>query len=248
VGGAHEQPQAPSRGSGTGGAGIQLTLLPTVEQQIEAIEQAEDKKSSAFSIPQAEIDYALCKGTGVQNGKLRVFLHYEEATHTTKENADFLKREFGIGGGTHYFSDGTRGGAWHDGKGFAISKNGGFASNPDLRMTWNQVAKRLGELIAADRYLNGKEKEQLPAYRQQMEERNRQLAEHAYAREILTREPTAPAAPEPSREDATYALSLGCTIYIGADEYEVYAFDSNTVELRDARFPLLTKTFARGRF
>ncbi|MHB1314584.1 MAG: DEAD/DEAH box helicase family protein [Christensenellales bacterium] len=248
VGGAHEQPQAPSRGSRTGGAGIQLTLLPTVEQQIEAIEQAEDKKSSAFSIPQAEIDYALCKGTGFQDGKLRVFLHYEEATHTAKETADFLKHEFGIGGGTHYFSDGTRGDVWYDGKGFAISRSGGFASNPDLRMTWNQVAKRLGELIAADRYLNSKEKEQFPAFRRQMEERRQQLAEQAYAREILTREPAASEVSMPSREDAKYALALGCTVYVGADEYEVYAFDSNTVELRDTRFPLLTKTLARRDF
>ena len=72
----HEQPTAVGRGNSIGGAGLQLTLFPTVEQQIEAIEQAEDKKTSAFSISQEEIDHALCSGTGVQNGKFRVYLHY----------------------------------------------------------------------------------------------------------------------------------------------------------------------------
>jgi N12 class adenine-specific DNA methylase len=245
--GADEQHQAPSRRNGTGGAGIQLTLLLTEEQQKQAIEQAEDKKSSAFSIPQAEIDYALCKGTSFQDGKLRVFLYYREARHTSKEIADFLKHEFGIGGGTHYFSDGTNGNVWHDSKGFAISRNGGFSTNPDLRLTWNQVAKRIGELIATDRYLNGKEKEQLPAFRQQMDERRQQFAEQAYARKILSQMPTTSAEEQPDA-NAVYVLSLGCTVYIGADEYEVFSFDGNRVELRDMRFPLLTKTLARRDF
>ena len=93
----------------------------------------------------------LCRGTGFQDGKFRVYLHYREQ-HTPKETIDFLKREYGTGGGTHIFTDGTRGNTWHDGKGISISKSGSFISNPDLRLSWNQVAKRLGELIAADRY------------------------------------------------------------------------------------------------
>jgi len=103
------------------------------------------------------------------------------------------------------------------------------------------VQKRIGELIAADRYLNSKEKERLPAVQQEMEERRRQLAEEAYAREILNREPT-PAEPEPPpKNEARYAFSLGDTVHLGAEEYEVLSFDDSTVQLRDTRYPLLIK-------
>ena len=186
--GTYEQPAAFGGGNSAGGAGVQLTLFPTVEQQIEAIGQAEDKKSSAFSIPQEEIDHMLCKGTGFQDGKFRVYLHYQEH-HALKETIDFLKHEYGIGGGTHIFMDGTSGSQWHDGKGISLSKSGSFITNPDLRLYWDRTAKRLGELIATDRYLSSKEKEYLPVIRQEMEERRQKLAEEAYAREILEREP-----------------------------------------------------------
>jgi N12 class adenine-specific DNA methylase/adenine-specific DNA methylase len=245
--GTHEQPQASGGGSGAGGADLQLTLFPTVQQQMEAIEQAEGEKSSAFSISQEEIDHVLCKGTGFQDGKYRVYLHFQEQ-HAAKETIDFLKREYGTGGGTHFFTDGTHGNTWHDGKGITISKSGSFISNPDLKLSWNQVAKRLGELIAADRYLNSKEKEHLPAVQQQMEERRQQLAEENYARQILNREPTHGEAEPPSRENTRYVYSLGDTVYLGAEEYEIISFDGSTVELRDTCFPLFNKELARSDF
>lgn len=245
--GIHEQPQASGGGSGTGGADLQLTLFPTAQQQMEAIEQAEGEKSSAFSISQEEIDHVLCKGTGFQDGKYRVYLHFQEQ-HAAKETIDFLKREYGTGGGTHFFTDGTHGNTWHDGKGITISKSGSFISNPDIKLSWNQVAKRLGELIAADRYLNSKEKERLPAVEQQMEERRQQLAEEDYARQILNREPAPGEVEPPSRENTRYVYSLGDTVYLGAEEYEIISFNGSTVELRDTRFPLFNKELARSDF
>ncbi|WP_418792575.1 N-6 DNA methylase [Phosphitispora sp. TUW77] len=245
--GLYEQPAALGGGNNTSGTGVQLTLLPTVEQQIEAIEQAEDEKSSAFSISQEEIDHALCKGTGFQDGKFRVYLHYQEQ-HTPKETIDFLKQEYGTGGGTHIFTDGTCGNQWHDGKGLSLSKNGSFITNSELRLTWNQVAKRLSELITADRYLNSKEKERLPALQQEIEELRRQLAEEAYAREILNRG-LALAKPEPlPKNEARYAFSLGDTVYLGAEEYEILSFDGSTVQLRDIRYPLFIKELPREAF
>lgn len=248
LGGTHEQPAALSGRVNTGGAGLQLNLFPTVEQQIEAIEQAEDKKTSAFSISQEEIDHLLCSGTGFQDGKYRVYLYYQEP-HSTKETIDFLKNEYGIGGGTHIFIDGTRGNQWHDGKGIFLSKSGSFITNPEIRLSWNQVAKRLGELIAADRYLNSKEKECLPVVQQKMEEQRRRLAEEAYARQILNREPT-PTEPEQtvSKDTANYVFHLGDTVYIGAEEYEILSFNNNSVELRDVDCPLFTKQFQRETF
>ncbi len=190
----------------------------------------------------------LCSGTGFQDGKYRVYLHYQEP-HSTKETIDFLKREYGIGGGTHIFIDGTRGNQWHDGKGIFLSKSGSFITNPEIRLSWNQVAKRLGELIAADRYLNSKEKERLPVAQQEMEEQRRRLAEEAYARQILNREPT-PTEPEQtvSKDTANYVFHLGDTVYIGAEEYEILSFNNNSVELRDLNCPLFTKQFQRETF
>jgi N12 class adenine-specific DNA methylase len=246
--GTHEQPAALGGGNNTGGAGVQLTLFPTVEQQIESIKQAEDEKSSAFSISQEEIDHVLCKGTGFQDGKFRVYLHYQEQ-HAPKETIDFLKREYGTGGGTHIFTDGTRGNTWHDGKGITITKDSIAEPDTKIILPWAKVQKRIGELIAADRYLNSKEKERLPAVQQEMEERRRQLAEEAYAREILNREPvpTEPKLPI-SKDTVKYAFHLGDTVYLGTEEYEILSFDGGTVQLRDTRYPFFIKELPREAF
>ena len=151
----YEQFETVGRGNSDDRTGVQLTIFQTIEQQMEAIQQAEDEKSSAFSISQEEIDYVLCKGTGVENGKFRVYQHYQEQ-HTSKENVAFLKNEYGIGGRTHYFLDGTSGSESHDGKGITIIK--GEISKPEIRifLSWGKVQKRLGELIVTGRYLSSK--------------------------------------------------------------------------------------------
>jgi len=181
LGGPHEQPQAPGGGNGADGTDLQLTLFPTEEQQIEAIEQAEDEKSSAFTIPQEAIDTVLQQGSGVQDGKYRIYLQFQQNA-SAKENAGFLKKEYGTGG-RYPVLVGTHIDEWHDGKGITLTR--GKLTGPDTKiiLPWTKVQKRIGELIVADRYLNNKEKEHLSTYRQQMEERRQQLAEEAYARE-----------------------------------------------------------------
>lgn len=242
--GAHERPQAPGGGKRTGGTYLQLTLLPTEEGQIEAIEQAEDEKSSAFSIPQEAIDAVLRQGSGVQDGKYRIYLHFQQNA-SAKENAEFLKKEYGTGGRAPILP-GLDIDEWHDGKGITLTRGKRTGPEAKILLPWMKVQKRIGELIAAGRYLNEKEKEHLPAYRQRMEERRQELAEEAYAREILNREPVPAEERPPSRENAHYAFSLGSMVYIGADEYEILAYDESTVQLRDISFPLFSKELARG--
>lgn len=220
------------------------SALPFMQQQIILIEQAEDGKSSAFSIPQEAIDAVLQQGSGVQDGKYRIYLQFRQNA-SAKENADFLKNEYGTGG-RYPVLIGTHIDEWHDSKGIALTSE--IGSDKKIILPWTKVQKRIGELIAADRYLNNKEKEHLPSYRQQMEERRQQLAEDAYAREILDREPP-PAAPEPPAwENAHYSFSFGDTVYLGADEYEIFSFDDSTVHLRDISFPLFGKELARSDF
>ena len=141
--------------------------LPTVNEQIEMIAEAEDEKSSAFSVSQEDIDSVLVSGSGFQDGKYRIYRQFWKQ-EDSKKNIEFLRNEYRTGGGTHDYPDGTQGHEWHDGKGIAIEKHGSY-TNPDLRLSWSKVEKRLRELIKNDRYLNPKEKEHYPDYLEKAE-------------------------------------------------------------------------------
>ena len=166
VGTENEQHPQPSGGSDYDRADLQVSIanadevkvnLPTVEEQIEMIAEAEDEKSSAFAVSQEDIDSVLTRGSGFQDGKYRIYRQFQKY-EDSKSNIAFLKKEYGTGGGTHLYPDGTNGGEWHDGKGIGIEKHGSY-TNPDLRLSWSKVEKRLRELIKANRYLNPKEKD-----------------------------------------------------------------------------------------
>ena len=134
--------------------------LPTVEEQMERIAEAEDEKSSAFSISQEDIDSVLTKGSDFENGKYRIYRQFWKL-EDSKKNMEFLKKEYGTGGGTHFYPDGTEGHQWYDGKGILIEKQG---LDTKQLLSWSKVEKRLRELIKNDRYLNPKEKEHYPDY------------------------------------------------------------------------------------
>lgn len=119
--------------------------------------EAEDEKSSAFSVSQEDIDSVLVRGSGFQNGKYRIYRQFQK-NEGSKSNIAFLKNEYGTGGGTHDYPDGIRGGEWHDSRGIGIEKHGSY-TNADLRLSWAKVEKRLRELIKDNRYLNPKEKD-----------------------------------------------------------------------------------------
>ena len=171
VGRTDEQHPQPSGGSDTDRTDLQVSVakedevrvnLPTVEEQIEMIAKAEDEKASAFAISKEDIDSVLQKGSGVADGKYRIYRQFQKGVDRQK-NIEFLKNEYGTGGGTHIFSDGFRGHSWHDSKGLAIDRNGTY-TNHDLVLKWSQVEKRLRELIKDNRYLNPKEKEHYADY------------------------------------------------------------------------------------
>ena len=306
----------------------QLTVnLPTVEEQIEMLAEAEDEKSSAFVISQEDIDSVLLSGSGFQNGKYRIYRQFQK-NEDSKSNIDFLKKEYGTGGGTHYFPDGTQGHTWHDGKGIAIEKYGSSA-NPNLVLSWAKVEKRLRELIKNDRYLNEKEKdhyadylesEKAPQYeidaqrkmaRRRFIDASRDLPPadkrdtlslrlsdfirdlDGYEKDLLENvertdlaDVTAEQMEQHLGDPATVqqlldflALVQGKTadvysrsnawrfsqelmelyplryvyheddvVYIGADKYEIAAFDENAVSLRNPEFPLFGKELSRADF
>ena len=171
VGRTDEQHPQPSGGSDTDRTDLQVSVakedevrvnLPTVDEQIEMIAKAEDEKASAFTISKEDIDSVLQKGSGVADGKYRIYRQFQKGVDRQK-NIEFLKNEYGTGGGTHIFPDGFSGHSWYDSKGLAIDRNGTY-TNHDLVLKWSQVEKRLRELIKDNRYLNPKEKDHYADY------------------------------------------------------------------------------------
>ena len=223
--------------------------LPSIDGQLNFMETQAEEKTSAFSFSQEIIDAVLTRGSGVSEGKFRIFEQFEKSL-SAKENVDFLKDEYGWGGAYPVIT-GTGIDEQHDGKGILISKGIGD-DKPHIRLNWNQVEKRIKELIRLDRYLNPKEKEIYPQWLEKQEERRAELAEEQRNREILSSAPpqqetVQTAASEPEQE-AQYAYHLGDTVYMGADEYEILSFNDERVVLHDVQFPLFQKEMDRAEF
>ena len=175
VGRTDEQHPQSSGGSDTDRTDLQVSVakedevrvnLPTVDEQIEMIAEAEDENASAFTISKEDIDSVLQNGSGVADGKYRIYRQFQKGEDRQK-NIEFLKNEYGTGGGTHIFPDGFSGHSWHDSKGLAIDRNGTY-TNHDLVLKWSQVEKRLREMIKDNRYLNPKEKDHYADYLESM--------------------------------------------------------------------------------
>ena len=294
--------------------------LPSEAEQISFIEQAEAEKASAFTLSQEAIDYILCGGSGVSQGKHRIYEQFQKQ-EGKQENIKFLRDEYGVGGhsdaipGSGYWED-------HDTKGITISRDYGDPEGKFV-LSWARVEKRIGELIAADRYLNRAEIEYYPKYQAQVRERQArwkivnefrsivddyvdfktQLGEKDQCSEVLLAKRCADsfgvgdkkcyvltvdgsfvlpimraamqtiiqenthlterceamlaelngplAAPlEPMDEELNppkkeYRFALGDTVHLGAQEYELLAFDGQTVRLFDPAFPIINKELPR---
>ena len=165
VGAAHEQPESTGRGTGADGADLQLSfldaVLPTEAQQIEKIDRAEsEKSSSAFVLSQAEIENELRRhGSGFAGGKQRIMALYQTQPDR-KLRAKALAKEYGIGGHSHDFLDGSRGFVNHDWKGLEFDH---YPDHQKITLKWAQVEKYIDLMIQSDRYLTDEEKEQRTA-------------------------------------------------------------------------------------
>ena len=161
VGAAHEQPESTGRGTGADGTDLQLSFLdaaiPTEAQQIETIDQAESEKTpSAFVLSQAEIENELRRhGSGFAGGKQRIMALYQTQPDR-KLRAKALAKEYGIGGHSHDFLDGSRGFVNHDWKGLEFDH---YPDHQKITLKWAQVEKYIDLMIQSDRYLTDKEKE-----------------------------------------------------------------------------------------
>ena len=229
--------------------------LPSMDGQMTFIldGRAEEKKTSAFTFSQEIIDAILANGSGFSEGKMRIYEQFEKSL-SAKENADFLKNEYGWGG-SYPVIIGAGIDESHDGKGITITKGIG-KENPHITLSWSQVEKRIGELIRMDRYLNPKEKERYPQWLEIQEEHRAKIEETKRNREILSNAPpeqeVEPTEKEPEEaeqlQDVQYEYHLGDKVYIGASEYEILSVDDERVMLYDYDMPLFNKEFSRTEF
>ena len=161
MGAAHEQSESTGRGTGTDGTDLQLSFfdahIPTEAEQIETIDQAESEKTpSAFSLSQAEIENELRRhGSGFTGGKQRIMALYQTQPDR-KLRAKALAKEYGIGGHSHDFLDGSRGFVNHDWKGLEFDH---YPDHQKITLKWAQVEKYIDLMIQSDRYLTDREKE-----------------------------------------------------------------------------------------
>ena len=156
VGGPDEHLQGAGRGNPDGGTHQQLSFFPSEAEQIEQIDRrAETEKVSAFSFSGEDIALALASGSGFAQGKERIAAYFEE-NHLTKERAEFLKKEYGIGGQSWTFLDGNHGFLEYNARGIQLRS---YPEGQEQRFSWSDAAKRIGVLIAAGKYLDEAEQE-----------------------------------------------------------------------------------------
>ena len=235
-----EQLSNDSRGASDAGTNIQLEELnitfPSVSEQIDKINETEvEENTSVFNFSQEMIDSALKSGSGVQDGKYRIYRFFEESL-SSKDNINFLKNEYGIGGSSS-IPDFEGIGQWHDSKGIKLNK--GYSEDaPELLLTWNKVETRIKELIKLDRYFNSYEKEQYPIWLEKQEQKE----------ELIENEERLLLAEQEKSFDEEYNINIGDTVYIGTEEYEVNSIGLMNVNLYDPRYPLFSREMSLDEF
>ena len=222
MGSTYEQLQDGSRGTSSQRSNLQLDLL-TEEEQKQNITEAEN--ASVFSFTQEMIDSFLKEGSGFAQGKFRIYEQISKSL-SSKENADFLKNEYGIGGRSRdefgLIED-------HNSKGITLKR--GYEENaPILRITWLEAEKRIRELISSDRYFNDKEKEE---YEKWLKDKNIvEISANEKQEEI----------PE------EYIYRLADRVFIGTDEFEIININDKVITIADVKFPLFLQELPVNEF
>ncbi len=238
VGASDERDSESSGGDRSPTADLQLT---TEAEQISLIE-AEAENASASFISQQDIEDELSRGSAFKDGKYRIYEFYKEQNPDTKAAVAFLKKEFGIGGHSQTFRNGTSGMVDHDGKGLSFRQ---WGNDQKHTLSWTQVHRQITQLIKYDRYLTDNEKAHLPVFRQEQAERAVRAAE-AEAERMAWRE--AREQMESLRHTARYSYSLGNEAQIGATTYTIVGIHQDHVTLHNPKYPLLSEEMDRALF
>lgn len=226
VGSDNEQFKEYGRGDNNSGTNLQLNLISEEEQKQRIADISNNDIPAIFEFTQEMIDKTLQNGSGFAEGKFRIFRQMTSSM-SAKENIDFLKHEYGIGGSSAAYSYADFG-QQHDGKGILLYK--GFKDDrPEKLLTWNYVEKRLKELILADRYLNSKEFDKYLAWLDNDAKEKIESIKEIPVEKVLD-------------------YHLGDIVYIGSDSYEISNIGLMNVQLYDLKFPLLGREMSIEEF
>lgn len=178
VGAGSEQHQSESRRNNTERNNLQLVIFPSVEEQIETITQAEEKKSSAFFVPQKEIDTILCCKN--DNDKKFLIYSYFSNKRFAVSQARFLQDTYGYTKYNYIFENNLKCTISLNRRGLTITSED--EKNSFMHLTWGQIAGRIKEMVLNDKYLSEDELEQYFSWN---ENRKRELEKELMQGEIL---------------------------------------------------------------
>lgn len=217
--------------------------IPTADELRNAVYENEKSFKNGVFFSQDEIDRILIRGSDVQDGKYRIF-QYMQKHLTKKENIDFLKQEYGIGGSNPAYGCIDE---WHDGKGITISRKKEIGKE-EIKVTlkWDKVAKRISELIATNRYLSKQELEHYPVFLQKQVQRK-----HEHESQIKIEEQgkdTEPTSVETIQKVVPKEWGVGDTVYIGITEYVIMDIASDSVTVSEKEFPLFQEIYKKADF
>ncbi len=147
-----------------------------IEKQIFPTADHVEIKREDF-ITQDEIDHNLGRGSGYSHGSFRIYDYFQEK-HDSKEAAEFLKKEYGIGGGSHALAGADHSWQDHNFKGIELKKGNICEPYAKVLLSWKVVEKRIRKLVAEDKYLSPAGKE---AYARYKEEEAQKALEKAQA-------------------------------------------------------------------
>ena len=207
--------------------------LPAPEQQQETIRQLQPRaswqppiKDDGTHIDEQDIVDVLVMGSGFCEGRFRIQEFFSATVlPTVKEQADWLKKEYGIGGRTWDFRDGERGFLDYDAKGLRIKR---YASDntPDYfrLLPWNEVARRLHLLVHNDQYLDENNKQGYEKWEaEQQAKRDARQAEIDYAEKTIADFCEREGLGAPDFSDLTHIDLAYSTTGDGEHEIQVYA-------------------------
>lgn len=206
--------------------------IPTVEEQKYAVYKNEDDFKNNYYFSQEEIDRIIVRGSGVVDGKFRIYEKFLE-DDTIENRAKFLKKEYGTGG-SYPIIGGAHIGENHSSKGITLTKGDNIDPDVKITLSWKKIAKRIDELISLDRYMSSSEKDEYGKYLQ------------SKINEELVKEQEKVKISNPANR--RYVYSMGDTFYKGIDEFQIIDIAGDNIDVQDKQFPLFFESYSRSDF
>lgn len=216
--------------------------IPTIDEQKDAIYKSIEDFNNRKYFSNEEVELILKSGSGFSEGKYRIYQQFQKK-ESLKNNVEFLKKEYKIGGGVSTYASLVH--EYHDAKGITLKKDKWIGdTDVEILIKWNDVAKRISKLIDDNRYLNKKELDEYPNFL-----KNQLIEQMKYEKRLKTNNLNlAEKSDEPAEVHMEYFYDVGESVYFGSDEFEIRDIGINEIYLTDKMFPIFSKTLSKDEF